>query len=417
MTTASSLKAAQAVDENRLWGRVMQMATHGGTPKGGVNRQALSDEDRAARAELTAWAKAHDFEVSQDATANLYIRRTGSDPSLPPVVTGSHLDSQPTGGKYDGAYGVMAGFEVLEALEAAGIRTKRSIEVVAWMNEEGSRFQPGAMGSAIYAGKYRLADYLETRDPKGAVLGEELAATLKALPVRERSEAPKPAAYVEAHIEQGPILEAKGLQIGAVTLVQGSRRYTIEIIGEEAHAGTTPLKARKDAMKAGAAIVMALEKAFEDPADVVRYTVGMFQVFPGSANTVPGRVLFSIDFRHPDKETLVRLTSQIEGIAKANARGCEVTVTRISDVSPTPFDPAIVGLVQDVAKALSLPSHAMISGAGHDAMHVAHLCPTGMIFVPCGRGISHNEAESATPADLAAGARVLAATLVELADR
>lgn len=417
MTTASALKAARAVDENRLWARLMQMATHGGTPKGGVNRQALSEEDRAARAELAAWARGYGFEVTQDAAANLYVRRAGSDPSLPPVVTGSHLDSQPTGGKYDGAYGVLAGFEVLEALEAAGIGTKRPIEVVAWMNEEGSRFQPGAMGSAIYAGKYRLDDHLRSTDPKGAVLGEELAATLKALAVPRRDDPPKPAAYVEAHIEQGPILEAKGLQIGAVTLVQGSRRYTIEIIGEEAHAGTTPLKARKDAMKAGAAIVLALEEAFEDPSDTVRYTVGRFEVFPGSANTVPGRVFFTIDFRHPDKETLVRLTDRIEGIAKANARGCEISVKRISDVSPTPFDPAVVGLVQDMAKALSLPSHAMISGAGHDAMHVAHLCPTGMIFVPCGRGISHNEAESATPADLAAGARVLAATLVELADR
>ncbi|WP_119421573.1 Zn-dependent hydrolase [Desertibaculum subflavum] len=417
MSSEIALKVAQAVDENRLWQRLMTMARHGATPKGGVNRQALSAEDRAARAELTAWATKLGFAVAQDDAANLYVRRAGTEAEAPPVVTGSHLDSQPTGGKFDGAYGVLAGFEVLEALERAGIKTKRPIEVVAWTNEEGSRFQPGAMGSAIYAGKYRLPDHLNSVDRDGVALGPELAATLKALDVPRRPIGGAVTAYVEAHIEQGPILESQQLQIGAVTLVQGSRRYTIEVTGEEAHAGTTPLKLRKDAMKAAAAIVLALEQAFDDPTDTVRYTVGRFDVFPGSANTVPGRVFFTIDFRHPDRATLTTLTDKIEGIAKANARGCEVKVTRISDVSPTPFDPAVIGLVRASAAALNMPSMEMISGAGHDAMHIAHLCPTGMVFVPCARGISHNEVESATPADLAAGARVLAATLVELANR
>jgi N-carbamoyl-L-amino-acid hydrolase len=417
MSSEIALQAARAVDESRLWDRLMTMARHGATAKGGVNRQALSAEDRAARAELTAWAKQLGFDVAQDDAANLYVRRAGSEANAPPVVTGSHLDSQPTGGKFDGAYGVLAGFEVLEALERAGIKTRRPIEVVAWTNEEGSRFQPGAMGSAIYAGKYRLPDYLKAPDRDGIELGAELAATLKALDVPRRPIGGQVAAYVEAHIEQGPILENQKLQIGAVTLVQGSRRYTIEVIGEEAHAGTTPLALRKDAMKAAAAIVLALEEAFRDPTDTVRYTVGRFEVYPGSPNTVPGRVFFTIDFRHPDRTTLTALTDKIESIAKSHARGCEVKVTRISDVSPTPFDPAVIGLVRDSAESLGLPSMEMISGAGHDAMHIAHLCPTGMVFVPCARGISHNEVESATPADLAAGARVLAATLVELANR
>jgi N-carbamoyl-L-amino-acid hydrolase len=417
MSSEVALRAAKAVDEGRLWDRLMAMARHGATAKGGVNRQALSAEDRAARAELTAWAKALGFDVTQDDAANLFVRRAGTDNNATPVVTGSHLDSQPTGGKFDGAYGVLAGFEVLEALERAGIRTKRPIEVVAWTNEEGSRFQPGAMGSAIYAGKYHLGDYLKTVDRDGIEFGAELATTLKALDVPRRAIGGEIAAYLEAHIEQGPILENRKLQIGAVTLVQGSRRYTIEVTGEEAHAGTTPLKLRKDAMKAAAAIVLALEQAFEDPTDTVRYTVGRFEVFPGSPNTVPGRVFFTIDFRHPDRTTLTTLTDKIESIAKANARGCDVKVTRISDVSPTPFDPTVIKLVRESAEALGMPSMEMISGAGHDAMHIAHLCPTGMIFVPCARGISHNEVESATPADLSAGTRVLAATLVELANR
>jgi N-carbamoyl-L-amino-acid hydrolase len=312
---------------------------------------------------------------------------------------------------------VLAGFEVLEALEDAGVRTKRPIEVVAWTNEEGSRFPVGAMGSAVFAGRLPLQQALAVVDPAGTTVETALAQTLAAASAPQRPLGGQVAAYVEAHIEQGPRLEAEKKTIGVVTGIQGSRRYAVEVIGEEAHAGTTPLRARKDALSAGVAIVSALEELMQDPSDTIRFTVGRFEVHPGSPNTVPGRVYFTIDFRHPETAVLNERGSRIAEVTAAHARGCAVTVTSLTDVPPTIFAPSVIDLVRDAAAALGLPHMDMPSGAGHDAMHIATLCPAGMIFVPCARGISHNEAESATPADLAAGARVLAEVLTELAAR
>lgn len=408
---------AAAVREGRLWQRHVEMAKLGGTPKGGVNRQALSAEDAAARNLLMSWAVARGFDVSTDAIGNLFVRRAGSDPDAVPVMTGSHMDSQPTGGRFDGIYGVLAGFEVLEALEDSGVRTARPVEVVAWTNEEGSRFPVGAMGSAVFAGRLPLAQALAVADPAGTTVAAALAQTLAAAPARERPLGGRVAAYVEAHIEQGPRLEAEQRTIGVVTAIQGSRRYAVEIVGEEAHAGTTPLRARKDALSAAVAIVAALERLMHDPSDTIRFTVGRFEVFPGSPNTVPGRVYFTIDFRHPEAAVLDERGGRIAEVAAANARGCAVSVTALTDVPPTIFAAPVVDLVRDAAARLGLPHMDMPSGAGHDAMHIATLCPAGMIFVPCARGISHNEAESATPGDLAAGARVLAETLLALAQR
>jgi N-carbamoyl-L-amino-acid hydrolase len=408
-------RAAAAIREARLWQRHLDMAKLGATAKGGVNRQALSAEDVAARRLLMSWAAARGFAVSADAIGNLFVRREGSDASAAPVMTGSHMDSQPTGGRFDGIYGVLAGFEALEALEDAGIATRRPIEVVAWTNEEGSRFPVGAMGSAVFAGRLPLEQALAVADPAGTTVGAALAETLAAAPAPRRPLGGKIAAYVEAHIEQGPRLEAESKTIGVVTAIQGSRRYAVEILGEEAHAGTTPLRVRKDALSSAVAIVAALEKLMHDPSDTVRFTVGRFEVYPGSPNTVPGRVYFTIDFRHPDLAVLDERGSRIAEVAAAHARGCTVTVTPLTDVPPMVFAPPIVGLVRDAAARLGLPHMDMPSGAGHDAMHIALLCPAGMIFVPCARGVSHNEAESATPADLAAGARVLAEALATLA--
>lgn len=411
-----AVQAAAAIREDRLWQRHMEMAKLGATPKGGVNRQALSPEDVAARRLLMEWAGARGFTVATDAIGNLFVRRSGADANATPVMTGSHMDSQPTGGRFDGMYGVLAGFEVLEALEDAGIRTKRPVEVVAWTNEEGSRFPVGAMGSAVFAQRLSLEKALAVADPSGTTVAAALAETLAAAPAPPRPAGNQVAAYVEAHIEQGPRLEAERKTIGVVTAIQGSRRYAVEIIGEEAHAGTTPLRARKDALSTAVAIVSALEKMMHDPTDTIRFTVGRFEVFPGSPNTVPGRVYFTIDFRHPETAVLEERGGRIAEVAQAHARGCAVTVTPLTDVPPAVFAPAVVDLVRDAAGRLGLPHMDMPSGAGHDAMHIATLCPAGMIFVPCARGISHNEAESAMPADLAAGARVLAATLTALAD-
>lgn len=410
-------RASVAVSEQRLWQRHMDMARFGATTKGGVNRQALSAEDAQSRAQLTQWAKARGFSVYVDAIGNMFVRREGTDKTANPVMTGSHLDSQPTGGKFDGTYGVLAGFEALEALEDAGIATRRPIEVVAWTNEEGNRFQPGAMGSAVFAGSYDLAKMLAVRDQAGVSVGDALKETLKAAPAAKRADKVVPDSYIEAHIEQGPRLEAEGKTIGVVTLIQGQRRLLVDITGEEAHAGTTPERVRKDAFKAAMAMVAALEPVMHDPSDTVRFTIGRFEVYPGSPSTVPSRVHFIIDLRHPEPPVIKRLGDAIAGICAANARGCEVKVTSVAYVQPTIFPAQIVDLVRSKAAALGLPHMDIPSGAGHDAMHVAKLCPAGMIFVPCLRGISHNETESATSSDLAAGAKVLADALVALANR
>jgi len=417
MVTARA-RAADGIDEARLWQRHMAMARLGARGDGGVNRQALSDEDIAARRTLIGWAEARGFACAVDPIGNLFVRRAGREPDQPPVLTGSHLDSQPTGGKFDGAYGVLAGFEVLEALEDLGVATRRSIEAVAWTNEEGSRFQPGAMGSAAFVGRMALGAVLDTVDRAGVRLGDALEATLAATPTLARRPLGFPvASYVEAHIEQGPRLEAEGKLIGAVTGIQGSRWFAVEVKGEEAHAGTTPLRGRKDALKAAMSMIGALESLMADASDVVRFTVGRFDVSPNSPNTVPGRVFFSVDFRHPDPAVLARLGDRVAPVCREHARGCAVTVTPTFDAPPIQFERAIVDAVSGAAARLGLSCMDIFSGAFHDAKFVAEVAPTGMIFVPCARGISHNPAESAEPAHLAAGARVLAEVLVELADR
>ena len=415
---AEALAAAAAVDEARLWSRQMTMAEIGATANGGVNRAALSDEDRSARRLMVEWAGDLGFEVATDGIANLYVRKPGRRADAAPVVTGSHLDSQPRGGKFDGAYGVVGGFEALEAIVRAGVETERPIDLVAWTNEEGGRFQPGCMGSAVFAGVLPLEDQLGIVDREGVTLADALAETLASTPGLPLRPFGHPfAAYVEAHIEQGPRLENEDTTIGAVTGIQGLYWYTVEVTGEEAHAGTTPLRGRSDALKAAVAMVGALEELMADESDTVRFTVGRFECGPGSPSTVPSSALFTIDFRHPDPAVIARIRPEIEPLCRANARGCAVSVTPTIDNAPLVFDPALIDMVEGYAARLGHSAMRLPSGAGHDAGHVAHLCPTGMIFVPCERGLSHNEAENATPADLAAGARTLAACLVDLANR
>ncbi len=300
------MSAAGAVREDRLWQRHVDMAKLGGTPKGGVNRQALSPEDAAARNLLASWAKARGFSISTDAIGNLFVRRDGSDPKALPVLSGSHMDSQPTGGRFDGMYGVLAAFEALEALEDAGVKTKRPVMAVAWTNEEGSRFQPGAMGSAVFAGHNKLDEMLAVKDWKGVVLKDALAETLKTAPAPMRDGKPgfPLDGYVEAHIEQGPRLENEKKTIGVVTAIQGSRRYIVETPGEEAHAGTTPRAARKDAFAAALRMAQAMYEATTDKDDTLRFTIGWVDVSPGSPNTVPGKTSFTIDMRHPSDAVL-----------------------------------------------------------------------------------------------------------------
>ena len=407
---------ADGVHRERLWSLMMDIARYGATEKGGVNRQALSDEDVAAKNHVASWAIARGFAVFHDEIGNLFVRREGLRSDLPPIVIGSHLDSQPTGGKFDGAYGVAAGLEVLETLKLANFETVRPIEVVSWTNEEGSRFSPGAMGSSVFAGLRSLSDMQKVRDRSGCLLGDALADTLRATNARFRamSEA-RIHRYLEAHIEQGPILEDEGLSIGVVSGIQGVCRLDVDVFGEEAHAGTTPRRKRKDALSSASEIIADLRRETEDSEDVLRFTVGRFEVRPGSPNTVPAHVHFSIDLRHPDIAILDDTSNRIRRVTHEFPGPCTVSVKDISRVTPTTFSSEVVDAVSHSASRLGYRNKRMFSGAGHDAMNISKVCPAGMIFVPCLGGISHNEAERATPEDLHAGARVLADVTIVMA--
>ena len=410
--------AANNVNEQRLWQRHAEMAQIGAIPGNGVNRAALSKEDIAARKLLLAWAAKRDYSVSADGIGNLFLRRAGTDANAAPIMTGSHMDSQPRGGRFDGIYGVLAGFEALEAMDEAGVVTRRPIEVVAWTNEEGGRFAPCTMGSMVFTGARPLAEVLDVTDNEGVKLRDALAATLAATPQAAQREFKFPAAgYIETHIEQGPLLENAQKSIGIVTGIQGLRWFNVEVFGKTDHAGTTPRALRKDAVRDSIAIINALTELTHDPQDVTRFTVGRMLVTPNSPNSVASHVLFSVDIRHPDPQTIARLGAAVEPLAHKAAKFCAVKVTSTLHDDPCVFDVDVAGAVETAAQALDLPHMRLSSGASHDAMYMARICPTAMIFVPCEKGISHNEAENATPGDLAAGARVLTAALIELANR
>src|ERR671923_1744705 len=322
-SSATIAAVVQAVREDRLWQRHMDLARIGATGRGGVNRQALTPEDVEARLRVLGWAATRGFSASVDAIGNMFIRRSGSDFTASPVLAGSHLDTQPTGGNFDGVYGVLAAFEVLEAASDAGVVTPRPLEVVVWTNEEGSRFQPATMGSAVFAGALPLETALATTDAAGISVAQALAETMQRLAVSQQRAFRCPiAAYVEAHIEQGPILEATHHTIGIVSGIQGLRWFRIEVTGEEAHAGTTPRRIRKDAFVAAIRMVTALQKLMDDEADTVRFTVGRFEVTPNSPNTVPSGVLFTIDLRHPDADVLSRLGDRVEPVCRTHAKRC-----------------------------------------------------------------------------------------------
>lgn len=410
--------AAAAVNERRLWQHHMEMAKIGETPKGGVDRQALTPEDVRARALLADWAAELGFECTMDEIGNMFVRRQGTERDAAPVMTGSHIDTQPSGGRFDGIYGVLAGLEALQAVEDAGLATRRPLEAVVWTNEEGSRFMPGCMGSSVFAEPGLLEQMLCSEDMDGVTVTKALTELGVAMPaVRARPLGGEVAAFIEAHIEQGPELEATNNTIGVVTGIQGTRRFLIEVHGEDAHAGTTPRKRRKDALSAAVAMVAGLERLMYDEHDTVRFTVGRFVVSPNAPSVVPGHVAFTIDFRQPEQEVLTRLGDQVEAVCRANAKACAVGVSETSRTEPTKFEGLLPDTIDSVAKRLGLPRMHIFSGAGHDAQNLFKVCPTGMIFVPCEKGISHNEAENATSYDLAAGARVLAEVMVEIANR
>ena len=411
-----NLPAAHFIDAQRLWTRHMQMAQYGATPGGGVDRQALSGEDIQAQKALMGWGSELGLTPARDGAGNLFLRLPGGEPEAAPVMTGSHLDSQPTGGKFDGIYGVLAGLEALQAIRAAGIVPRRSIDLVAWMNEEGSRFAPGMMGSSVFSGTSTLESILSVRDAHGISVQQgldELGAAFPALPLWPLQ---RPVhAYVEAHIEQGPILERESCSIGVVSGIQGKRTFSVVLQGEEAHAGTSRRCERKDALMAALQVVQALAALCNDAEDIVKFTVGRFQVKPNAPSVVPSQVEFSIDLRHPDSSVLQSLGDQIAPLCARHAGLCTVNVRELSNARSLQFPLAMRTLIAEMAQIQSISCMDILSSAGHDARYMHTVCPSGMIFIPCAGGISHNEAESATQGDMASGARVLVETLLKLA--
>jgi N-carbamoyl-L-amino-acid hydrolase len=410
-------RAADAVSEQRQWDRLMAMARIGAISGDGVNRACLTELDRQARRLLIDWAKQIDAKVSVDAAANLWFRCDGSDPHAPAVVTGSHMDTQPNGGRFDGIYGVIAGLEALTALHEANATLRRPVELVAWTNEEGGRFAPGCMGSMSWSGCRRIEEFADVLDPDNIRFADALAAHLNAeADLPRRPLGGKPHAYVEAHIEQGPRLESEGLDIGVVTGIQGSRWFTVTLTGETAHAGTTPLALRRDAVQDMVRAIAALNSLMHDPQDVLRFTIGRITVEPNTSNSVANRASFTIDFRHPDRDVLLARGDAVAGVVQAAVRDAGVTVQETFHALPVAFSPMVVDAVEQAAAAHGCSHMRLPSGAFHDAQFAVPVCPTGMIFVPCRRGVSHNPAEYSEPGQLAVGTRVLTQTLAQLAD-
>ena len=395
----------------------MELAERGATPAGGVCRLALSDEEIEARALLRRWAAEIGLVPGVDEAGNLYLRLPGRDPARAPVLTGSHIDTQPTGGKFDGAYGVVAAVEALHAIMTSGHRPLRSIDAVAWMNEEGSRFAPGMMGSAVFTGVRAMADIQPVADRAGVTVRQALERTLD----RERDLERRPLrfpvhAFMEAHIEQGPLLEAEATPIGVVTGIQGKRTYRVTVEGEASHAGTTPRRSRRDALVSAVAIVGALQRAMWDEADEVRFTIGMFTVTPNAPSVVPAKVVFSVDLRHDSAEVVDALGARLKEVCTEERGRCEVRVEDLLYDAPLAFPQAMRQHVARAAAELGLGYREIPSPAGHDSRYLHYYCPTGMLFIPCRAGISHNEAESITVDDAWNGARVLADVLVRLAE-
>lgn len=394
------------VNRERLWETLMEMAKIGATAKGGCARLALTDLDREGRDLFVKWCKDAGCTVSVDRMGNIFARRAGKRNDLPPVVTGSHLDTQPTGGKFDGVYGVLAGLEVIRTLNDHGFETEAPVEVSVWTNEEGSRFAPAMVASGVFAGVF-TEEYGHSRaDLDGKTIGDELKRIgyYGDLPVGGRPFK----AFFEAHIEQGPILEAEKKTIGVVQGIQGMRWFEVTLVGRESHAGTTPMARRKDAMLGCARLVDRINAiSLGHPPGVS--TVGLVKVGPNSRNTIPGNVFFSVDLRHPFDEELLKMKGELEAATAevCGALGLEYELKEIWNSPAVHYHKDCIASVRKAAEQAGYSHMDIVSGAGHDAGYINRVAPAGMVFVPCADGISHNEVESATKDDLAAGCNVL----------
>jgi len=409
------------INGQRLWQSLMDLARIGATPKGGNARLALTALDGQGRDLVCGWMREAGLTVTVDRLGNIFGRRAGRNAALPPVMTGSHIDTQPTGGKFDGCYGVLAGLEVMRTLNDHGIETEAPLELAIWTNEEGTRFVPVMMGSGVFAGVFPLRTALDAADVEGKRVEDELRAIGYA---GEAEVGGRPVgAYFEAHIEQGPILEQQGNVIGVVTGSLGLRWYDVTVTGMEAHAGPTPMPLRRDALYGATFLMQEVVRLGREFAPHGRGTVGVVNVHPASRNVIPGRVQFTVDLRHEDAEQLARMDARFRSACAALASGettgtaLEVGVEDVQYFAPTPFAPELVAQVRAQAAALGYAHQDIVTGAGHDAVYIAGVAPTAMIFVPCKDGISHNEVEDAKPEHLAAGANVLLGAMLARASR
>jgi N-carbamoyl-L-amino-acid hydrolase len=403
------------VNGGRLWSRLMAMAAIGATAQGGCNRQALTDGDLAARRLFSSWAAAANCTVREDAVGNLFVRKAGREDTLPVVMTGSHLDTQPTGGKFDGVYGVLAGLEVIESLNDCGITTLHPLEVGVWCNEEGCRFPMAMMGSAVWAGRLPLETAYALTDRAGRSVRQELDRLGVATEGPMARQSVK--AALEVHIEQGPVLEQRGKTIGVVTGVQNMCRYEALVEGQEAHAGPTPMDMRRDPIRVLADVLPALYAAAHARGPDARLTVGIIETSPGSPNTVPGRLRFTVDVRHPDIRQYDQLRAAVDRLVRAALQQHALAgdIHCVWEAPGVVFDATCIDAVRTATAAFGYDAMDLVSGAGHDSCNVAAVVPTAMIFVPCAGGLSHNEAENALPSDLEAGANVLLHAMLSLA--
>lgn len=400
-------KPIPRVNGERLWRSLMDLAKIGATPKGGVCRLTLTDLDRQARDVVVQWLRDAGCAVEVDGVGNIFATRAGRNATAPTVASGSHIDTQPSGGKFDGNYGVLAALEVVRTLNDQDVQTEKPVTVTVWTNEEGSRFVPVMGGSGAFAGVFSVDHVLQQRDVDGVAFGDALQGIGYKGTTRVGGRAIDE--YFEAHIEQGPILEREAKTIGVVTGALGLRWYDCVWSGQDAHAGPTPMEARHDALLGAARLVQAVNDLARRFAPDGRGTVGFMQVKPNSRNVIPGRVAMSVDLRHPDDATLAAMDAELRGAASAIAHELrlECELAQVAQFAACSFDAGCIDHVERGARALGLEHRRITSGAGHDAIYIARVAPTAMVFIPCKDGISHNELEDARPEHVEAGANVL----------
>jgi beta-ureidopropionase / N-carbamoyl-L-amino-acid hydrolase len=403
------------VNGNRLYASLMELAKIGATPKGGVCRLTLTDLDKQGRDLVIKWAKEAGMSITIDKIGNGFMRRAGRNNSLPPIVTGSHIDTQPTGGKFDGNYGVLAGIEVVRTLNDNNIETEAPIEVSFWTNEEGSRFVPVMMGSGVFAKAFTLEHAYAAKDTEGKTVGDELA-RIGYIGEQEPGDHPI-GAFFETHIEQGPVLEDHNITIGVVQGVLGIRWFDCTVTGMEAHAGPTPMALRKDALQVATHIMQETVASALRHAPHGRGTVGMVHIHPNSRNVIPGEVKFSIDLRNSTDALVDQMADEVKAFAAKMGQqtGLPIKIELVSTYSAIGFHPDCIDAVARATNKLGYSNMPVVSGAGHDAVYMAKLAPAGMIFIPCKDGISHNEIEDATLEHLEAGCNVLLHAMLERA--